>query len=93
MNLKQRYQSETPKFFKTLRNIGLGITAVAGAILSAPVALPATMITIAGYGLAVGTAVSAVSQVVTKNESDSEVDQSQNPKKHKSAEDSKEGSP
>ncbi|QSS96347.1 hypothetical protein [Psychroflexus sp. ALD_RP9] len=66
MTIKERYQSKTPRFFKKLRNIGLGITAVAGALLTAPVALPALVVSVAGYGLAVGTAVSAVSQVVTK---------------------------
>ncbi|MFN2261963.1 MAG: hypothetical protein ABR595_07875 [Psychroflexus sp.] len=89
MNLKHRYKSETPKFFKKLRNIGLTITAFAGAILTAPVALPAAVISIAGYGLAIGTAVSAVSQVVTKNEHDSEENRGQHQADSKGAQDSK----
>ncbi|MFD2697397.1 hypothetical protein ACFSQ0_05290 [Mesonia sediminis] len=72
MTVKDRYKSKTPKFFRKLRNIGLGITAVAGALLTAPVSLPALVVTIAGYGLAAGAAISAVSQVVTGKEVEDE---------------------
>ncbi|MCH8535433.1 MAG: hypothetical protein LAT51_10225 [Flavobacteriaceae bacterium] len=68
MNLQERYQSKTPKFFRKLRNIGLGITAGAGALLSAPISLPAGIITAVGYLAVAGTTVSAVSQAVIKDE-------------------------
>ena len=59
----QRWASPTPKFFKTLRNIGLVIGAVGTAILTAPITLPATLITISGYLVTAGGVVTAVSQL------------------------------
>ena len=60
--LLKRIQAPTPRFFKKLRNIGLTAAAVGGAILSAPVALPAGLVTAAGYLVATGAVVGAVSQ-------------------------------
>ena len=70
MNLQERYKSKTPKFFRRLRNIGLGITAGAGALLTAPISLPASIITAVGYLAVAGTTISAVSQAVIKDEED-----------------------
>ena len=65
MTLKERIQSPTPTFFKKVRNIGLILAALSATILTAPVALPAIVIQVAGY-LGVGAAVAtAVSQTVT----------------------------
>jgi hypothetical protein len=61
--LLQRWAAPTPKFFKTLRNIGLVIGAVGTAILTAPITLPATLITISGYLVTAGGVVTAVSQL------------------------------
>jgi phage-related minor tail protein len=66
MNLIQRAQSPTPGFFKKLRNIGLILAAVSAAIISAPVALPATVVTIAGYAAVAGSVIGAVSQLTTE---------------------------
>ena len=66
MNLIQRAQSSTPGFFKKLRNIGLILAAVSAAIISAPVALPATVVTIAGYAAVAGSVIGAVSQLTTE---------------------------
>lgn len=52
----------TPKFFRKLRNIGLVLTAVAGVIATAPVSLPAAVVSIAGYLAVAGGIMSAVSQ-------------------------------
>lgn len=68
MNLQERYKSKTPKFFRKLRNIGLAITAGAGALLTAPISLPASIITAVGYLAVAGTTISAVSQAVIKDE-------------------------
>src|SRR6187397_17973 len=63
MTIIERAAAPTPKFFKKLRNIGLILAAISTTIVTAPIALPAAVITIAGY-LAVGSAVlGAVSQV------------------------------
>ena len=58
----------TPKFFKKLRNIALTLAGVGGAILTAPVALPAFIIKLAGYLVVAGTVGGSVSQVAVKNE-------------------------
>jgi uncharacterized membrane protein HdeD (DUF308 family) len=68
MNLLERAQSPTPKFFRTLRNIGLALAAVGGAVLTAPVAVPAIVTTVAGYIAVLGGALSAVSQVTVNGE-------------------------
>ena len=68
MNLVQRATSPTPKFFRILRTIGLSIAAAAGAILTAPVTIPAAVLTAAGYAAVVGGVLSAVSQVTVDKE-------------------------
>jgi hypothetical protein len=68
MNLIQRVKAPTPKFFKVLRSIGLGLAAVGGTILAAPIALPVVITSIGGYLAVAGSVVSAVSQVTTLNE-------------------------
>ena len=60
-----RFTSPTPKFHRIVRNIGLGLAAAGGAILAAPVALPAAVITLGGYLIVAGTVASAVAQSVT----------------------------
>ena len=62
MNIIERVKAPTPKFFKVLRTIGLSLAAVSGVLLATPVALPAAVLTIAGYLAVAGTAITAVSQ-------------------------------
>ena len=71
MNVIQRMQAPTPKFFRVLRTIGLALAAASGALLAAPVALPAGIITLAGYLTVAGSVVTAVSQTAVTNEQDS----------------------
>ena len=66
--IMERWAAPTPKFFKMLRNIGLVMGAVGTAILTAPVTLPATLITISGYLLTAGGVVTAVSQLTIPDE-------------------------
>lgn len=68
MNIIQRISSSTPTFFQKLRNIGLVLAAISAAILTAPVSLPAIVVTVAGYAAVAGGTISAVSQVTTKEE-------------------------
>ena len=63
MNLLDRVVSPTPTFFQKLRNIGLALAAASAAIIAAPVALPAIVVTVAGYLAVAGTVLSAVSQI------------------------------
>jgi len=72
MNLIQRMETPTPKFFRTLRNIGIALTAAGGAIIAAPVALPAALITVAGYITVAGTVATVVSQSVIKDIDDND---------------------
>jgi hypothetical protein len=66
--LINRMKKPTPRFFKKLRDIGLALTGISAAVLTAPVELPQVLVTIAGY-MTVGAAVmSAVSQSAVKNE-------------------------
>ena len=71
MKLIDRIKSPTPKFFKVLRNIGLGLAAAGGVLVAAPIAIPTLVVTIGGYLIVAGSVATAVSQVVTTNESES----------------------
>ncbi|MBP7500378.1 MAG: hypothetical protein KA796_11030 [Chryseobacterium sp.] len=58
----ERIQEPTPKFFKKIRNIGLMLTAISGVIATAPISLPAVLVTVAGYLAVAGGIASAISQ-------------------------------
>jgi uncharacterized membrane protein HdeD (DUF308 family) len=62
MSIVERIQAPTPKFFKTLRTIGLALAALGGSILASPVAIPAAIVTLAGYVALAGGVMTAVSQ-------------------------------
>ncbi len=70
MNIVQRMKAPTPKFFRFLRTIGLALAAASGALLTAPVALPAALVTVAGYLAVAGTVATAVSQTAIPKEED-----------------------
>ncbi|MCL4637704.1 MAG: hypothetical protein M5Z89_01845 [Olivibacter sp.] len=61
--ITERIKAPTPKFFKKIRTIGLTLGAIGGALLTAPITLPATVITIAGYLATAGIVASAISTV------------------------------
>jgi ABC-type xylose transport system permease subunit len=63
-----RITAPTPSFFKKLRNIGLALAAVATAIVTAPIAMPAIVVTIAGYLAVAGGVLTAVSQTAVESE-------------------------
>jgi len=67
-NLLQRVSSPTPKFFKVLRDIGLALAALGGAVLTAPVSVPAAVTSVAGYVAVAGGVLTAVSQATVKGE-------------------------
>lgn len=69
MNIVQRATSPTPSFFKRLRNIGLALAAIGTAIITAPITLPATVVTVAGYIVVAGSVIGAVSQFTTAKDS------------------------
>jgi len=68
MNIFQRLTAATPSFFKKVRTISLILVAASGAILAAPVVLPAIVMQVAGYLAVAGTVATAVSQAAVKKE-------------------------
>ncbi|AOW20150.1 MULTISPECIES: hypothetical protein [Flavobacteriaceae] len=72
MKIIERYQKPTPKFFRLLRNIGIVLATAGGAIIAAPVAIPATIVTIATYMTVAGTVATAVSQAVVSDDKEKE---------------------
>lgn len=68
MNLIERAKAPTPKFFRVLRTVGLALLAISGSIVATPVALPAIVVTVAGYTAVAGTVLSAVSQITVDDE-------------------------
>ena len=66
MNAIKRAQAPTPKFFKTLRAIGLLLAAIGSAVFAAPITLPTAIITLGGYLAVAGGVVSAVSQLTVE---------------------------
>lgn len=68
----KRAQAPTPKFFRIMRTVGLSLLAVSGSILAAPIALPAGLVTVAGYLAVAGGVASAVSQVTIADRKEEE---------------------
>ena len=68
LNLISRIESPTPKWFRIVRYIGLALSAVGGVIATAPVSLPAGIVTLGGYLLLSGTIIGAVSQTAVSAE-------------------------
>ena len=68
MNIVTRVKAPTPKFFKVLRTIGMGLAAIGGIIITSPIALPVVLGTIGGYLAVAGSVLSVVSQFTTINE-------------------------
>jgi uncharacterized membrane protein HdeD (DUF308 family) len=68
LNLVERVKAPTPKWFKIIRNIGITLTAVGGAILTAPITLPATIVTVGGYLILGGTVATAIAQTAMQTE-------------------------
>ena len=67
MTILERLKQPTPKFFRTLRNIGIALATAGGAIIAAPISLPAIVITVATYMAVAGTVATAVSQAVVSD--------------------------
>lgn len=65
--IKQRWNAKTPKFWKKVQRIGLVAGALGAAIIAAPVALPAALITGAGYLVAIGGVTATLSQLTVED--------------------------
>ena len=62
-HLKKRWNAKTPKFWKRVQQIAIVAGTVAGVIIAAPVALPAAVITVAGYVATAGTVAATLAQL------------------------------
>lgn len=78
LNLVERVKAPTPKWFKIIRTIGITLTAVGGAIIAAPVALPAALVTVAGYAILGGTVATAISQTAMQTDNEKEAEENKN---------------
>ncbi|MFH6983360.1 hypothetical protein [Marinoscillum luteum] len=67
MTIIERAKAPTPKFFKVLRNVGLALAAAGGALLAAPISLPAGIVALGGYLTVGGTVLTTVSQVTVED--------------------------
>lgn len=65
MEVVERLTEPTPKFWKKVRRIGLIFAGISTAILTAPIALPATIVTIAGYLATAGTVTTILAQATS----------------------------
>ncbi|MBS1564208.1 MAG: hypothetical protein JST39_07450 [Bacteroidetes bacterium] len=68
MSIFERLTAATPAFFKKLRAISLSLAAAGGAVLAAPVDLPAILTKVAGYLVVAGAVAGAVSQAAVEKE-------------------------
>ena len=65
-NLLHRLKSETSPFWVKIRNGMIVIGVACGALISAPVTLPPLIVTLAGYGVAIGAVGAALAQLTKK---------------------------
>ena len=72
-HLKHRWNAPTPKFWKKVQRVAIVAGAVAGVILTAPVALPAAVITAAGYLATAGTVAATLSQLTVEDKKEEEI--------------------
>lgn len=68
MKLIDRLKAPTPRFFKILRNVGLGLAAAGGVIVASPIAIPARIVPIGAHLIVARSVATAISQAVTTTE-------------------------
>lgn len=62
-SLKDRWKAKTPNFWKKVQKVGIIAGILGGALLTAPISLPVSIVTGAGYLVAIGTATATLSQL------------------------------
>jgi hypothetical protein len=65
--VKKRWDAKTPKFFKKIIKLGVGVGVVGGVIATLPVSLPAAIVTLGGYIAATGTVAAAVAKLTVED--------------------------
>lgn len=69
--LKERWTSKTPKFWRKIQKIGIVAGAVGGVLIAAPISLPSVLVTLGGYLVTAGGVTAALAQL-TKDDADTE---------------------
>jgi hypothetical protein len=64
--LKTRWNGKTPTFWKKVQRLGVVAGAIGGVIIAAPVALPAALVSAAGYLLLAGSVTATLSQLTVE---------------------------
>ena len=67
MELEERWQAKTPKFWQKVQKIGIALGVIGGTIVALPVALPAALVTAGGYLVAAGTVTATLSQLTKED--------------------------
>ena len=62
-NLKDRWKAKMPEFWKKVQRVGIVAGVIGGALLTAPISLPATLNTGATYLVVIGTTTATLSQL------------------------------
>lgn len=65
--VRTRWNSPTPKFWKKVQKIGLVAAGVATIIATAPISLPAVIVTAGGYLAVAGGAIATISQLAVED--------------------------
>jgi len=68
--LKGRWKSRTPRFWKKVQKVAIALGAAAAIVVAAPIALPAAVVTVAGYVVTAGTVAATLSQLTVENYKD-----------------------
>ena len=68
--LKGRWKSRTPRFWKKVQKVAIALGAAAAIVVAAPITFPAAVITIAGYVVTAGTVAATLSQLTVDNYKD-----------------------
>jgi ABC-type xylose transport system permease subunit len=69
-NLKKRWKTPTPKFWKKVQKVAIAVGAAAGVVIAAPITLPAAVVTVAGYLVTAGTVAATLSQLTVEDYKD-----------------------
>jgi len=67
LTIKQRWKSPTPKFWKKVQRLGLALTAIGTFVATAPIALPAVIVTAGSYAAFGGGLIAAMSQLTVED--------------------------
>jgi hypothetical protein len=74
MSIKKRWNAPTPKFWKKVQQIAIAAGAVAGVIITAPITLPAVVVTAATYVVTAGTVAATLAQLTVDDKKVEEIE-------------------